>query len=66
MSTELQTVRSSDGNHAIHNASFSGGERGQMLQIGQMRRSNTGSQIQLTREQVIEQIAVMAAWLGEH
>lgn len=66
MSRQLRN-QVSDNNGNVHNASFSGGvERGRCFQMSQMHRTNFETQVvQLTKEQVVHQMAVMAEWLAE-
>jgi len=66
MARDLE-MNKSNTNCNVANTSFNGGvARGTCLQMTQMHFDKMELQnVQLTREQVIKQIAIMAEWLGE-
>jgi len=66
MARNLEMNESSN-NANVANTSFNGGvARGTCLQMTQMHFDKHELQnVQLTREQVVKQMAVMAEWLGE-
>lgn len=64
MSTNLKT-NTTDNNKPVHNSSFNGGGRGKCFQLTQINSEFDANTVQMTKAQVVEQVAIMTQWLAE-